>query len=76
MTAKILAFVASPEEEPILLNGQIPPKRVRNADVRTREYLTPDEVDALMKAAKTMGRAFTSKRDADPPGLPARSESV
>ncbi len=56
MTAKILAFAASLEESPILLNGQTPPKRVRNADVRTREYLTPDEVNALMKATKTMGR--------------------
>ncbi len=56
MTAKILAFATSLEESPIPLNGQTPPKRVRNADVRTREYLTPDEVDALMKAAKTMGR--------------------
>ena len=28
------------------------PKRPKNADLRTREYLTPAEVDRLMKAAK------------------------
>ena len=30
-----------------------PPKRVRNADVRAREYLTNAEVDRLIKAAAT-----------------------
>ncbi len=56
MTAKILAFEPSTKASPTPQNGQTPPKRVRNSEVRTREYLTPDEVDALMKAAKTMGR--------------------
>ncbi len=37
----------------ILPNGFRKPK---NADVRTREYLTPDEVEALMKAARSVGR--------------------
>jgi integrase len=32
------------------------PTRPRNADVRTREYLTPDEVDRLMNAAGRLGR--------------------
>ena len=52
MTAKILTFEPSPGDAPTPQNGQTPPKRVRNSEVRTREYLTPDEVDALMKAAK------------------------
>ncbi len=56
MTAKILAFRSSESDAPTPLNGQTPPKRVANSEVRTREYLTPDEVTALMKAAKTMGR--------------------
>jgi site-specific recombinase XerD len=32
------------------------PARPRNQDLRSREYLTPAEVEALMKAAKTRGR--------------------
>ena len=32
------------------------PKRRRNAEVRSREYLTEDEVQALVKAAKVTGR--------------------
>ncbi len=33
-----------------------PPQRLRNAELRAREYLTPDEVEALGKAARTIGR--------------------
>src|SRR6516225_9790954 len=32
--------------------GTVPPRRVPNADLRTREYLTESEVERLMKAAK------------------------
>ena len=32
------------------------PRRPLNTDVRTREYLTPEEVEALIKAAKSIGR--------------------
>ncbi len=32
------------------------PRRPLNSDVRSREYLTPLEVDALIKAAKSTGR--------------------
>ena len=56
MTAKILAFEPSARSTPTPQNGQTPPKRVRNSEVRTREYLTPDEVTALLKAAKKTGR--------------------
>ncbi len=31
-------------------------KKPNNSDVRTREYLTPDEIDALMRAARKVGR--------------------
>ena len=37
-------------------NGKVPPLRQRNVDVRSREYLTTDEVDRLAAAAKTIGR--------------------
>lgn len=33
-----------------------PPRKPFNADRRTREYLTPDEVDRLMSAARRVGR--------------------
>ena len=39
-----------------------PPQKPRNSERRTREYLLPDEVDRLRKAAKTVGRHRT--RDA------------
>jgi type 1 fimbriae regulatory protein FimE len=35
---------------------RMPPRRVRNGSVRTREYLTKAEVDKLIKAARTVGR--------------------
>lgn len=33
-----------------------PPGRRRNSEVRSREYLTPDEVEALIRAAGSVGR--------------------
>src|SRR5690349_16525931 len=33
-----------------------PPRRVANAAVRSREYLTPDEVEQLEQAARSTGR--------------------
>jgi len=34
------------------LNGTVPPRRVPNAELRTREYLDESEVERLIKAAK------------------------
>lgn len=34
----------------------IPPRRVSNASVRSREYLTPAEVDSMIDAARSTGR--------------------
>lgn len=43
------------------ISGKMP-RKPRNKDVRTREYLTPDEVERLMVAAGRMGRhAFRDK---------------
>ncbi len=56
MTAKILPFEPVTQTVPIPQNGKVPPKRIPNAELRTREYLTPDEVEALMGAAKGVGR--------------------
>ena len=37
---------------PPTVNPTVSPKRITNRDLRTREYLTPDEVDRLMTAVK------------------------
>ena len=37
---------------PRTVNRTVTPKQLPNRDLRTREYLTPDEVDRLMTAAK------------------------
>lgn len=41
---------------PALKPLPIPPKKPLNRDRRTREYLMPKEVEALMKAARRVGR--------------------
>jgi type 1 fimbriae regulatory protein FimE len=54
MTAKVVTFTRA--KAPTIVNRKIPPRRVPNAAVRGREYLTPDEVEGLIKAAKSIGR--------------------
>jgi type 1 fimbriae regulatory protein FimB/type 1 fimbriae regulatory protein FimE len=42
---------------PTAVLGKVkPPRRKRNIDSRSREHLTPSEIDALMAAARTTGR--------------------
>jgi type 1 fimbriae regulatory protein FimE len=41
---------------PTLENGKVPPRRVRNADRRSREHLTPAEMELLIVAAGKRGR--------------------
>ena len=41
---------------PSIDNGKVPPLRRPNKDLRSREYLTADEVDRLMAAARSVGR--------------------
>jgi type 1 fimbriae regulatory protein FimB/type 1 fimbriae regulatory protein FimE len=42
---------------PSIENGKVtPPRRLRNADRRSREHLVPAEVEALIKAAGSIGR--------------------
>ena len=48
---------------PTIKNGKVsPPARQKNTDRRSREHLTPDEIDKLMKAAGATGRH--GRRDA------------
>ena len=56
MTAKVLAFNSDIRPTPTPQNGKVPPIRMPNAELRSREYLTPDEVDSIMAAAGKTGR--------------------
>lgn len=47
---------ASPRHRQTSFSGKSPPRKPRNADVRPREYLTEDEVQRLMQAARRTGR--------------------
>ncbi len=55
MTAKILSFNGLTNTTPILDNRKVL-RRPPNAELRSREYLTPNEVEALMAAARKVGR--------------------
>ncbi len=48
---------------PTTENGTVPPRRVRNAERRPREYLTAQEVEQLMAAARDRGGRY-GHRDA------------
>ena len=54
--SNVLAFTPSVTTAPIPQNGKVPPMRVTNASVRSREYLTSAEIDAMMQAARKVGR--------------------
>lgn len=56
MNSNILAFKPVTKQVPSVVNGNVPPRRVTNKERRSREYLTGDEVDRLMEAAKKIGR--------------------
>ena len=43
-------------QTPSTENGKVPPRRQKNRDVRSREYLTDKEVTRLQEAAKRVGR--------------------
>jgi type 1 fimbriae regulatory protein FimE len=52
--SNVVALRSTP---PVVLNGKVvPPRRQTNAERRSREHLTPAEVDALMRAAGSIGR--------------------
>jgi type 1 fimbriae regulatory protein FimB len=51
-----VAEMVAPSTEDGKVVRVVPPKRQRNADVRSREHLTPDEVERLMAAAGKVGR--------------------
>ena len=55
---KTRAKSAKRKTRPTAVNGTIPPRRVRNEDVRPREYLTGKEIERLIAAAKKRGKRF------------------
>ncbi len=54
--SKVIPFRDRQRSSPNTLNGKVPPPRRKNKDVRSREHLTPDEVERLITAAKSVGR--------------------
>lgn len=57
--SKIIELPTSRLDTPTILNGRVkptPPVRLTNAERRSREYLTPSEVDDLISAASRTGR--------------------
>ncbi len=53
--SKVVAFKGKKKAAPDNVLRKVP-TRPKNGDVRSREYLTPDEVDSLMTAAGKVGR--------------------
>ena len=41
------------DQAPMIINGKVPPRRLPNAARRPREYLTAEEIETLMAAAKS-----------------------
>jgi hypothetical protein len=56
MSAKVVRLREPALTPRKLQNGNLPPRRIPNSTVRTREYLTADEVEKLIAAAKAIGR--------------------
>jgi hypothetical protein len=54
--SNVMALQAKKVTRPNTENRKVLPKRGRNADVRPREYLTPDEVERLVDQAGKLGR--------------------
>ncbi len=55
-TSNIVAFRGRKAAVPNIENGNVPPARRKNSEARSREFLTPDEVERLITAAKSVGR--------------------
>ncbi len=55
-TSKVIPLRGRNGATPRALNGKVPPRRKKNSEVRSREHLTPDEVEKLIDAAKSVGR--------------------
>ncbi len=56
MSTPALRLVSNVKTVPNPVNGKVPPRRVTNAERRSREYLTPSEIEKLITAAGKVGR--------------------
>lgn len=55
--SNVIAFSGTKDHTSTIVNGKVkPPVRRKNLESRPREYLTPKEVDRLVKAAGKLGR--------------------
>ena len=54
--SNIVQLATTNRPTPNSVNGKVPPRRVKNNEVRSREYLTTDEVERVMDAAGKVGR--------------------
>ena len=55
--SKILHLPTARQAGPSTVNGKVtPPRRRKNQERRSREYLTPDEVERMITAAGSLGR--------------------
>ena len=54
--SNVVALRGTNRGRPNTLNGKVPPLRRKNKDLRSREYLTTEEVDRLGSAARSTGR--------------------
>ena len=54
--SNVVPLMGANRSDPSTLNGKVPPLRRKNKDLRSREYLTTEEVDRLGSAAKSTGR--------------------
>ena len=55
-TSRVIPLRRGNGVAPNILKGKVPPLRRKNSEVRSREHLTPDEVEHLIAAAKSVGR--------------------
>ena len=55
-TSNVVPLRGRNRAAPNTLNGKVPPPRKTNKEVRSREYLSGNEIDRLMVAAKSLGR--------------------
>jgi type 1 fimbriae regulatory protein FimB/type 1 fimbriae regulatory protein FimE len=54
--SNVLALRPSPKTPQNIEDRKVMPKRRRNTEIRSREYLTPEEVDRLIDHARKLGR--------------------
>ena len=54
--AQVVDLRANRKDSPDIENGKVPPRRKANSELRTREYLTEEEINKLLAAAAKIGR--------------------